>query len=36
MRSACDMVGVTLLDHIVVTTSGHHSFREAETWESDL
>jgi DNA repair protein RadC len=32
MRSACEMVGVSLLDHIVVSDGGHYSFREEEGW----
>jgi DNA repair protein RadC len=33
LRSACAIVGLPLLDHVIVTESGWWSFREAEGWE---
>jgi DNA repair protein RadC len=33
LREACDIVGIPLLDHVIVTDTGHHSFRETEGWE---
>ena len=35
LRSAGDMLGVALLDHVIVAARSHHSFREAEGWERD-
>ncbi len=33
LRSACDIVGIPLLDHLIVTDLAHHSFREDEAWD---
>ena len=33
LRDACALVGVTLLDHLVVTDNGYFSFRESEGWD---
>ncbi len=33
LRSAADLLGILLLDHIIVARSAHHSFREAEGWD---
>jgi DNA repair protein RadC len=33
LREACDIIGIRLLDHLIVTDTGHHSFREADGWE---
>jgi DNA repair protein RadC len=33
LRSAGELLGVPLLDHIIVATRGHHSFRDAERWD---
>jgi DNA repair protein RadC len=33
VREATELVGLPLLDHLIVTDTGHHSFREAEGWE---
>lgn len=33
LRDATELVGVPLLDHIIVTARGHHSFRETEGWD---
>ena len=35
LRAAGDMLGVTVLDHIIVARRGHHSFRDAESWDGD-
>ncbi|MBV9100229.1 MAG: JAB domain-containing protein [Candidatus Dormibacteraeota bacterium] len=35
LRSAGDLLGVPVLDHVIVTRLGHHSFRDAEGWEVD-
>ncbi len=32
LRDACDMIGIPLLDHVIVTDSAYYSFREAECW----
>ena len=32
LRSACELIGVPLLDHIIVTETGFWSFRESEGW----
>jgi DNA repair protein RadC len=32
LRDACDLVGIPLLDHVIVTDSAHYSFRESERW----
>lgn len=34
LRDACALVGTPLLDHLIVTDTGYHSFRESEGWES--
>jgi DNA repair protein RadC len=33
LRDACAIVDIPLLDHLIVTDTGHHSFREAGGWE---
>jgi DNA repair protein RadC len=33
LRDACAMIGIPLLDHIIVTESAYHSFRETECWQ---
>ena len=33
LRAAGEMLGVAVLDHLVVTRHGHHSFRDAESWD---
>jgi DNA repair protein RadC len=33
LRAAAQLVGLPLLDHIIVTAHGHHSFREVEGWD---
>lgn len=35
LRAAGEMLGVAVLDHVIVTRRGHHSFRDAERWEVD-
>jgi len=35
VRSGCRLLGLTLLDHIVVTPTAHYSFQTSEGW-SDL
>jgi DNA repair protein RadC len=35
LRGAGDLLGVPMLDHIIVTRRGHHSFRETEGWDVD-
>lgn len=35
LRSAGDLLSVPVLDHLIVTRQGHHSFRDAEGWEVD-
>jgi DNA repair protein RadC len=35
LRGAGDLLGVPVLDHIVITRRGHHSFRETEGWDVD-
>lgn len=32
MRSACELVGLALLDHVVLGGGSHYSFRHAEGW----
>ena len=34
LRQAAELVCVPMLDHIIVATHGHHSFRDAEGWNS--
>ena len=33
LRSAASLIGIPLLDHLIVTARGHHSFREVEGWD---
>jgi len=33
LRAAGDLLGIAVLDHVIVSRSGHHSFREAEGWD---
>ena len=33
LRSAGDLLGVPLLDHLILAIHGHHSFRETENWD---
>jgi DNA repair protein RadC len=33
LRNAGELLGVTLLDHIIVTSRGHFSFRDVEEWD---
>ncbi|MFN2568688.1 MAG: JAB domain-containing protein [Candidatus Dormibacteria bacterium] len=33
LRSAGQLVGIPVLDHLIVARLGHHSFREAEGWD---
>jgi len=33
LREAAEVVGVSLLDHLILARYGHYSFREAEGWE---
>jgi DNA repair protein RadC len=33
LRDACRIVGVTLLDHVIVTDSAYYTFKEAEGWD---
>jgi len=33
LRSAADLLGIQVLDHVIVTRSAHHSFREVEGWD---
>jgi DNA repair protein RadC len=33
LRSACAMVGLDLLDHLIVTRDRYFSFRECEDWK---
>ncbi|MBV8193964.1 MAG: JAB domain-containing protein [Candidatus Dormibacteraeota bacterium] len=35
LRAAGDMLGVAVLDHLIVTARSHHSFKDAECWESE-
>ena len=35
LRGAGDLLGVPVLDHIIVTSRAHHSFRDVEGWEVD-
>jgi DNA repair protein RadC len=35
LRGGGDLLGVPMLDHIIVTRRGHHSFRETEGWDVD-
>jgi len=32
LRSAGELLGIAVLDHIIVTRTGHFSFRESEQW----
>lgn len=34
LRQAADLVGVAFVDHLVLSRTGHYSFREAEGWET--
>lgn len=34
LRSACALIGVAMLDHLIVAERGHHSFREVEGWDA--
>lgn len=33
LRGAAALIGIPMLDHIIVSTHSHHSFREAEGWD---
>ncbi len=33
LRSAAVLIGIPMLDHIIVASRGHHSFREIEGWD---
>ena len=33
LRSACALVGVPMLDHIILAARAHHSFREVDGWD---
>lgn len=33
IRSTAEMLGITMLDHLIVTRDRWHSFREAEGWD---
>jgi len=33
LRSASDLLGLQLLDHIIVARTAHHSFRESDAWD---
>ena len=33
LRSAAHLIGVPLIDHLIVTATGHYSFAVAEAWE---
>lgn len=34
LRQACELIGIPLLDHVIVTTAGaYHSFHEADGWD---
>jgi DNA repair protein RadC len=33
LRNAGVLLGVPVLDHLIVATRGHHSFRETESWD---
>ncbi len=35
LRAAADLLGVAMLDHLIVSARGHHSFRDSERWEVD-
>lgn len=35
LRAAGDMLGVSVLDHVIVARRGHHSFRDSESWDDD-
>ncbi len=35
LRSATQLIGVPLLDHVIVTATEHYSFRDAEGWDAD-
>lgn len=35
VRAAGEMLGVSVLDHVIVARRGHHSFRDAESWDGD-
>ncbi len=32
LRHAAELVGITLVDHVIVASGGHFSFRDAEGW----
>jgi DNA repair protein RadC len=32
LREACSLVGISLLDHLIVSTHDHYSFRQHEGW----
>jgi DNA repair protein RadC len=34
LRAAAALVGLPMLDHIVLSARGHHSFREVEGWDA--
>jgi DNA repair protein RadC len=33
LRSAGELLGVPLLDHVIVAREGHYSFRDSEQWD---
>lgn len=34
LRQGADLVGIRLLDHLIVSRTGHHSFRQDEDWDA--
>ena len=32
LRDACNLVGIPLVDHLIVTDTAHYSFRDSEAW----
>ena len=35
LRDASRLLGLPLLDHLIVTSRSHYSFRETEAWEAE-
>ncbi len=33
LRNAAELVGMALVDHVIVASTGHYSFRESEGWD---
>ncbi len=35
LRTAGELLGVMVIDHVIIARRGHHSFRDADNWDGD-